>query len=158
MLEVKELTAGYGSTVALHEVSLTVADREIVSLIGRNGAGKSTVLRAVAGHITPYGGAVQFNGSDITGTAIALKIRHGMLFIPQGNYVFPHLTVHENLEIGRSRLLGYRQFQRVYEEIYEKFPFIRRKVINRPASSLPRNGDFLLEPHLCDFTPAGAVR
>ncbi|MBN2283746.1 MAG: ABC transporter ATP-binding protein [Deltaproteobacteria bacterium] len=135
MLEARKLTAGYGPVVVLHGVDITVMEGEIVCIIGPNGAGKSTVLRAVAGQITPLEGRVLFGGRDVTKWSIADKGREGLIFIPQGENVFPNLTVYENLEIAGSLVADRGRLHRAIESVYETFPIIAENR-NRPARVL----------------------
>ncbi len=132
LLEVDTLTAGYGPVTILHDVDIVVDEGEIVCIIGPNGAGKSTVLRAVAGQLDPTGGRIIFDGRDVTHTSIADKGRMGLIFIPQGENIFPNLTVYENLEIAGSLLGDKSRLNRAIEEVFEKFPVIK-DYRNRPA-------------------------
>jgi len=132
LLEVEKLTAGYGPVTILHDVDLVVEAGEIVCIIGPNGAGKSTVLRAVAGQLDPTGGRISFDGREVTHTSIADKGRMGLIFIPQGENIFPNLTVYENLEIAGSLLDDRSQLNRAIEEVFDTFPVIK-EYRNRPA-------------------------
>ncbi len=132
LLNVERLTAGYGPVTILHDVDLVVEEGEIVCIIGPNGAGKSTVLRAVAGQLDPTGGRISFDGSDVTHMSIADKGRMGLIFIPQGENIFPNLTVYENLEIAGSLLGDKSRLNRAIGEVFEKFPIIK-DYRNRPA-------------------------
>lgn len=132
MLETQRLTAGYGPVTILYDVDITLSQGEIICIIGPNGAGKSTVLRAVAGQIEPFGGKILFDGCDVTHVGIAEKGRRGLIFIPQGENIFPNLSVHENLEIAGSVLGDRVALHRAIDEVYEKFPIIK-EYRNRPA-------------------------
>ncbi|MCD4716532.1 MAG: ABC transporter ATP-binding protein [Desulfobacterales bacterium] len=135
LLEVDQLTAGYGPITILHRVSMGLSDREIVCIIGPNGAGKSTVLRAVSGQITPEGGSVIFDGEEITRDGLSKKTEKGLIFIPQGQNIFPNLTVLENLEIAGSILKDSEKLRRAIASVLEKFPMIMERK-NRPAREL----------------------
>jgi ABC-type branched-subunit amino acid transport system ATPase component len=135
MLEVRELTAGYGPVLVLHDVDTAVDKDEIVCIIGPNGAGKSTVLRAVAGQIIPQKGRVRFKGRDITRWPIAERGKEGLIFIPQGENVFPNLTVYENLEIAGSLVKDRQRLHRAIESACETFPVLAGNR-NRPARVL----------------------
>jgi len=135
LLELSKITAGYGPLTVLYDVSLYVAQGEIVCLIGPNGAGKSTVLRAVAGQITPVAGKVLFNGEDATCVGVAEKGRRGLIFIPQGDNIFPNLTVLENLEMAGLLLQDHEKLYRSIEKALEKFPAIK-EMKTRPAREL----------------------
>jgi ABC-type branched-subunit amino acid transport system ATPase component len=135
LLELSNITAGYGPLTVLHDVNLCVAQGEIVCLIGPNGAGKSTVLKAVAGQITPAAGRVQFNGQDTTGSGVVEKGRKGLIFIPQGDNIFPNLTVLENLTMAGLLLQDHEKLLRRMEQALEKFPAIK-ELKTRPAREL----------------------
>ena len=100
LLEVAGVVAGYGETEILHGVSLTVGDGEIVTIIGPNGCGKSTLMKTVVGLITPRSGQIRFRGGDIAGRATERIVRSGLCYVPQSANVFPSLTIRENLEMG----------------------------------------------------------
>jgi ABC-type branched-subunit amino acid transport system ATPase component len=135
LLELSHITAGYGPLTVLHDVGLSVAQEEIVCLIGPNGAGKSTVLKAVAGQIAPAAGKVLFNGQDTTGSGVAEKARKGLILIPQGDNIFPNLTVLENLTMAGLLLQDPGKLQRRMEQALEKFPAIK-EMKSRPAREL----------------------
>jgi branched-chain amino acid transport system ATP-binding protein len=101
MLELSNLHAGYGVSRILFGVSLRADRGEIVALLGRNGAGKSTTLKAIMGIAPPSAGQVVLDGADLTGLAPYLIARAGIGYVPQDRRIFPDLTVRENLEVGR---------------------------------------------------------
>lgn len=100
MLELSEIKAGYGAIEALHGVSLAVGQGEIVTLVGANGAGKSTTLRAVSGLIAPRSGDIRFEGRSIARMRPHEIVRLGLAHVPEGRMVFANLTVLENLRMG----------------------------------------------------------
>lgn len=100
MLEIKNLEVSYGSIKALHGVSLKVPEKSIVTLIGANGAGKSTTLRAISGLIKARGGNVIYDGQDITNLPAHQLVAKGLCHVPEGRMVFANLTVDENLRMG----------------------------------------------------------
>lgn len=100
MLEIENLEVSYGSIKALHDVSLKVPQGAIVTLIGANGAGKSTTLRAASGLIRARGGRVVYEGEDISGLAAHKIVARGLCHVPEGRMVFSNLTVEENLRMG----------------------------------------------------------
>ncbi|MBM3568266.1 MAG: ABC transporter ATP-binding protein [Alphaproteobacteria bacterium] len=104
LLEVENLVAGYGQTEILRSVSVAVAEGEIVSLLGSNGAGKTTFNHAVAGTLAPRGGLMRFAGKDRTGAPTTQMVAEGLIQVPEGRRVFPNLSVRENLWLG-----GYRR-------------------------------------------------
>jgi branched-chain amino acid transport system ATP-binding protein len=97
MLEMIEITAGYGEVMVLRDVSLSVGDGTIVALLGPNGAGKSTLLRTAAGLIKPTKGRINFDGEDVTKLDAADRAQRGLCIVPEGRSIFPSLTVRENL-------------------------------------------------------------
>ena len=99
-LEVRGLTAGYGRITGIEDVDLVVRQGEMVALLGANGAGKSTFLRAVSGMIRPWRGAVLLDGEDVTGRASDRMVRLGMAHVPEGRRILATLTVEENLRLG----------------------------------------------------------
>jgi len=102
MLRCDELRAGYGPVVALHGISLTVSQGEIVTLIGANGAGKSTTLKAITGLVAPTGGRIALGPDRIDGLPPEAVARRGVALVPEGRRIFPGLTVRENLEVGTA--------------------------------------------------------
>lgn len=100
MLRIDGLAAGYGAIQALRQVSLEVRQGEIVSLIGANGAGKSTTLKAVSGIVKPTAGQIEFDGRPLAGVRAERIVAMGLAHVPEGRRVFPRLTVRENLEMG----------------------------------------------------------
>jgi branched-chain amino acid transport system ATP-binding protein len=100
-LAVQDLIAGYGPARVLHGVSLHVGPGEAVALLGRNGAGKSTTLKAVAGMLPIEGGCIRFHGEDLGALPPYVRCRKGIGYVPQERRIFPDLTVLENLEVGR---------------------------------------------------------
>jgi len=99
-LEVRELRAGYGRITGIDGISLTVAPGELVALLGANGAGKSTFLRAVSGMIRPWSGRVLLSGTDVTRRRSDQLVRAGMAHVPEGRRILPSLSVEENLRVG----------------------------------------------------------
>ena len=100
LLEVKDLRVSYGGIEALKGISFSVEEGQIVTLIGANGAGKSTTLRAISGLVTPAAGEITFDGENIYGMDSQRIVQHGIALVPEGRRVFPNLTVLENLQVG----------------------------------------------------------
>ena len=100
MLSIKDLQVHYGGIEAVKGISFDVSEREIVTLIGANGAGKSSVLRSIAGLVKPSGGSITFCGDNITGRDSTVIVKRGITLVPEGRKIFPNLTVLENLKIG----------------------------------------------------------
>ena len=135
LLDIRELSAGYGRIQILHRVSAFVEPGEIVCLIGPNGAGKSTVLRAVAGQIHPRGGKVVFDGRDVTHWGPGEKGEAGLIFIPQGENIFPNLSLLENLEIAGYLVKDRGRFKRRMDRVFSAFPWMAGRR-HRPAREL----------------------
>jgi branched-chain amino acid transport system ATP-binding protein len=100
LLEVEKLELAYGPVAVCRDISLRLDRGEIVALIGANGAGKSTTLRAIAGVLSPRLGTIRFSGQDVTGMPSYERSKLGIALVPEGRHVFPFLTVRENLELG----------------------------------------------------------
>ena len=129
MFEIRDLNVHYGGIHALKGVSLKVEDGEIVTLIGANGAGKSTTLRTASGLKKPTSGQVLIDGVDITHTPAQHRVRLGMSQVPEGRRVFPRMTVLENLELGGYQRRDRAARARDLDEVYQRFPVLadRRK-------------------------------
>jgi branched-chain amino acid transport system ATP-binding protein len=126
VLEVRDLTVSYGAIQALKGVSLTLAEREIVTLIGANGAGKTTTLRAIMGLVPASDGEIRYNGRPTGATATHNLVREGLVLVPEGRIVFANLTVRENLEMGAYA----RRDSGVaadYEKVYALFPRLKER-------------------------------
>lgn len=130
LLEINNLVVRYGAIEALHGVSLSVEQGQIVTLIGCNGAGKSTTLRAVSGLLKPVKGEVRFDGKVITGVPPHLIVRMGVAHSPEGRGVFPQMTVDENLELGAfARPRSEReQIRKDREKSLDLFPRLRERL------------------------------
>jgi len=125
LLDVRQVSSGYGEMGILHDVSIRVEPGEVVTLIGPNGAGKSTLLKTIFGLLTLTAGRILFQDTDIAGVKPPLLVRRGMSYVPQVDNVFPSLTVQENLEMGafvREDGLAQR-----LEEMLALFPALRLK-------------------------------
>ncbi|MFZ5825400.1 MAG: ABC transporter ATP-binding protein [Bacillota bacterium] len=126
ILQVKDLRVSYDGIEALHGISFDVNKGEIVTLIGANGAGKSTTLRTLSGLVKAKGGQILFNGSDITKTPAHRIVALGMGHVPEGRRVFTNLTVRENLEMG-AYIAPLGDFQRNLERVYTNFPRLKER-------------------------------
>jgi len=122
LLDVQNLSVFYGSVRALHDVSISVARGEIVSLIGANGAGKSTTLRALSGIVRPAGGRIVHDGVPITGLPPHRIARLGMAHVPEGRGVFANMTVLENLEMGAYARRSRQETRETLARVYALFP------------------------------------
>lgn len=127
LLELKDVTTGYGKAQVLKDVCLNVRDGEIVALVGANGAGKSTTLRCISGVIEPWKGSVQFEGSTINGLPPYTLVSKGISYCPEGRDVFANLTVLENLKIGAYLVRDVKQSAARMEWIFELFPRLKER-------------------------------
>ena len=125
VLEVSGLWARYGATPILQGVDLRVGKGEIVSLIGRNGVGKTTTMRCLIGLLRAAGGSIRLLGRDVTRLPADERARLGIGYIPQGRYVFPRMTVQENLDVGR--LIGGASGRKLPELVYDSFPRLKER-------------------------------
>jgi branched-chain amino acid transport system ATP-binding protein len=128
LLEVHDLHVHYGAIHALHGVSLSVEPGNIVTLIGANGAGKSTTLRAISGLLTPSAGRIVFDGKDITGWAPHRITALGLVHVPEGRGIFANLTVDENLDLGAFQRKDKAAIARDRDKALELFPRIRERL------------------------------
>lgn len=125
MLEIRDLHVSYGPIKAVRGVSLSVNEGEIVSIIGSNGAGKTSTLMSIAGGIKPLSGMIIFDGEDITGLPAHRVIQRGIVLVPEGRRIFPQLTVMENLELGaftKKKISPY-----LLDELFEFFPVLKER-------------------------------
>ncbi|HXF18225.1 MAG TPA: ABC transporter ATP-binding protein [Burkholderiales bacterium] len=127
MLELKNVASYYGSVQALRRVSLRVEQGEVVTLLGANGAGKSTTLRTISGLLRPTNGEVWFQGQPIHGMSTEKIVRLGISHVPEGRRIFPGLTVRENIMLGTSNRgrLHKKQMDEEVAEMFEIFPVIK---------------------------------
>ena len=156
LLRTQGLELAYGEVSACRDISFHVAQGEIVTLIGANGAGKSTTLRAVAGALLPRAGSIQFRGQDITRLPSHERTRLGISLVPEGRRVFPFLSVRENLELGAFK---YRKeiakVRGLMDKVFDMFPRLRERM-SQNAGTLSGGEQQMLalgrammsEPHL----------
>jgi branched-chain amino acid transport system ATP-binding protein len=128
LLTVEGIDLAYGEVPAIRDVSLEVAQGEIVALIGGNGAGKSTTLRGVAGAMLPRRGRILFDGQDVTRLPAHRRTLAGIALVPEGRRVFPALSVRENLEMGGFKYRGERgKVAELIERAMQSFPRLRER-------------------------------
>jgi branched-chain amino acid transport system ATP-binding protein len=127
MLELENLTAGYGSITALHGVSLRVEKGSIVTLVGANGAGKSTTLRAISGLVAVRSGRVLFEGEDVTNKRPYQIVARGLAHVPEGRMIFSNLTVMENLQMGAYLRRDRPGIASDLEFVLQTFPRLRER-------------------------------
>lgn len=122
LLEVNDVHSFYGNIHALKGISFTVEEGEIVSLIGSNGAGKSTTLRTISGLMAPRQGTVHFAGEDISGVRADLIVKRGVAMVPEGRGVFAKMSVVENLDLGAFQRNNPREIRQDIERMFDIFP------------------------------------
>ena len=127
MLEVKDLHVSYGGIKALRGVNIEVPDGKIVTLIGANGAGKSTMLRTISGLVKAESGSVLYNGKELLGKPINKILEEGIAQVPEGRRVFTNLSVLENLKIGAYLRKDKAGIQKDIEWVYELFPRLQER-------------------------------
>jgi branched-chain amino acid transport system ATP-binding protein len=128
LLDVRELSVGYGEVEVLHGISFAVNEGEIVTLIGANGAGKTTTMMTIAGLLRPRAGQMLYEGRELAGLASHQCARLGICMVPEGRRVFPRMTVLENLELGAYRLRSDRaRVAARLEAVLELFPHLRER-------------------------------
>jgi branched-chain amino acid transport system ATP-binding protein len=133
LLEMEGITVYYGKSLAIKDVSLHVPEGAVVSIIGANGAGKSTVLRALVGLTPLSGGRISFRGRQIDGLSTTDIVKQGIVLVPEGRQLFPYLTVFSNLKLGAS--LRKDPLEEDLEEVYRLFPILQQR-LNQKAGTL----------------------
>ncbi len=127
ILVLKDLRSGYRKVSVIQGVNITIEKGEIVAVIGRNGMGKTTLIRTIIGLIKPSSGSIIFNGKDVTGMSAAERARYGMGYVPQGREVFPKLTVRENIRMGELVSSYNNGKEKSYDIVYETFPILKER-------------------------------
>ena len=127
MLEVKDINVYYGAIHAIKGISLAVEEGEIVTLIGANGAGKSTTLRTISGLLKPKTGAINFLGNNIAGMPAHKIVREGISQVPEGRRIFAEMTVQENLELGAFTRNDTAEIQNDFKMVFKRFPRLEER-------------------------------
>ena len=128
LLDVRDLNVYYGAIHALQGISFTVNEGEIVTLIGANGAGKSTILCTISGLLRPRRGSIRFQGQDITMLPAEQIVRLGIIQVPEGRKIFAPLTVRENLEMGAYTRENKAEIQQSLERVFASFPRLKERI------------------------------
>jgi branched-chain amino acid transport system ATP-binding protein len=128
MLEVRELSSGYGRNVVLHNISFRVGENEIVAIIGSNGAGKTTTLRTISGLVKPVSGKVYFCGNPIDTTDPSEISRQRLIHVPEGRGIFPELSVLENLKMGAVTVRDKSRRKANFELVFQLFPILNNRL------------------------------
>ena len=135
LLQVEGIELAYGDVAACRDISFTVNEGEIVTLVGSNGAGKSTTLRGVAGAMRPRRGRILFRGNDVTRMRSHERLLAGIALVPEGRKVFPFLSVRENLEMGGFRYRGDKpKVNALIERMMDMFPRLRERSAQRAGT------------------------
>ena len=146
MLTVDDLTVAYGQSEVLHGLSLTAAKAEIVAVMGRNGMGKTTLMRSIMGYVKVTGGEINFDGKSILGTPVNARAKMGIGLVPQGRQIFPNLSVEENLHVA---IPGNKtEVARTTDEMLELFPRLKR-LLDRRGGALSGGEQQLLALARC---------
>ncbi len=144
LLALEDVTAGYGNTTVLHDVSLAVEEGSIACLIGPNGSGKSTLMKSVYGFADVFSGKITFDGENVTGRSPQDSLRSGMSYVLQSASVFPGMSVHENMLMGGFVFNDKDRARDRAEELYEEFPLLS-DIRAQQASTLSGGQRRLLE-------------
>lgn len=127
MLSAQHITAGYGSTMILRDLSILAPKGEVTAVAGRNGTGKTTLVRTIMGYTRMQRGEIRLDGQDIAPLPTAQRARSGIGYVPQGRQLFPDLTVEENLEMGRTVGLAKGERKDLSDRVYSMFPILAER-------------------------------
>ena len=133
MLKVKDLEVGYDGATVLHRLSMEVGKGQVVCVMGRNGVGKTTLLKSLMGLLRPTHGTIELDGVDMTKTTPDKRARAGLGYVPQGRDIFPHLSVEENLELGLEAAVGAngKTPEKLPDIIFDSFPMLGKMLVRR---------------------------
>jgi branched-chain amino acid transport system ATP-binding protein len=158
MLEVSQLDTFYGKTQAMWGVSLSVDEKQIISLVGANEAGKTTLLKTICGMLRPASGSVKFLGSRIDGLTPHSIVELGVSYVPEGGKPFTEMTVRENLEMGAYPYHTWKRREERLEQVYQVFPYLkaRERQLARTLSGgerqmLSMGRSLMAKPKFCMF-------
>ncbi len=127
LLRVESLEAGYDRVQVLWGISLAAAERKLTTIVGANGVGKTTTLRAIVGSLTPWGGRVVFRGEDVTRLTPHAKAARGLVLVPEGRQLFTSMSVEENLQMGAFSKRAARRSRERQEQVYSLFPRLKER-------------------------------
>ena len=134
LLEIAELSAGYGDAVVLQRVAMKVFENTITAVIGSNGAGKTTLMRALSGLLSPREGTMNFAGVGLAGTSAAERVSLGLALVPEGRLVFPDFTVQETLRIGAYCARAQEGWRDRMAQVFDLFPRLKERRNQRAGS------------------------
>jgi branched-chain amino acid transport system ATP-binding protein len=132
MLTCTNLDVGYGATPILRDVEITVGEGEVVGIVGKNGVGKTTLMKAIVGLLEPTTGTIEYDGTDITDWSANERARNGIGYIPQSRDVFPDLTVKQNLLVGET--INDDAEALLYDTVYEYFPILEERATQQAGT------------------------
>ncbi|MDI6601017.1 MAG: ABC transporter ATP-binding protein [Thermoanaerobacteraceae bacterium] len=127
MLELKDIDVFYGKSQALHNINISINEGEFVTIIGANGAGKTTIMKTIIGLLKPKNGSIIYKGEDITHKESWTRSQMGIGYVPEGRRVFPELTVEENLRMGCYNIKDNAKIKENYDLVYELFPRLKER-------------------------------
>ncbi len=127
ILEIRDVASGYGEVQILWGVTMGLEEGQLTSLVGANGAGKTTMLRTVMGLLKPWGGSIWFDGKDISHLPAHTKAELGVVLVPEGRQLFTDMSVEENLEMGASPMRARAHVKRNLEKVYTMFPRLKER-------------------------------
>lgn len=127
ILQVTDLSVHYGAIKAVQQVNFVVNRGEIVTLIGANGAGKSTILRGISALEKPVAGQMMFNNQDLNGLSSESRVQQGIVQVPEGRHVFPGMSVLENLRLGAYTMHDKQQFSKTMAHVFDLFPILAER-------------------------------
>lgn len=134
MLKISNLSTGYGESQVLFDISLQVANKQIVSLVGSNASGKTTLIDTVNGTLKAWSGTIEFDGRDITHMPPMERVNLGLIHTPEGRRLFPELSVKENLLIGAYSPAARKKIEQNLKEVYEIFPILKERELQMASS------------------------
>ncbi|HSR12237.1 MAG TPA: ATP-binding cassette domain-containing protein, partial [Thermodesulfobacteriota bacterium] len=134
MIEAREITVRYGGITALDRVSIRIPDKKMISIVGANGAGKSTTINAISGMVPLSGGDITFEGREVP-MAPHLVARQGVVQVPEGRKIFSSITVKENLLLGGYMIRDRKRTEENIAKVFERFPILQQRQ-NQPGGTL----------------------
>jgi len=135
IIEINNLTAGYGETRVIHDLSMTVKEGSLCAIVGPNGHGKTTLMKSISGLVRIFSGSITFSGMEITSERVDKIVSKGLVHVPQGDLVYPQMTVRDNLLMGSYIENNSSQSNKRLQKVYELFPRLHERQ-NQHANSL----------------------
>jgi len=135
IIEINNLTSGYGETRVIHDLSMTVKEGSLCAIVGPNGHGKTTLMKSISGLVRIFSGSITFSGEEITSERVDKIVSKGLVHVPQGDLVYPQMTVRDNLLMGSYIENNSIQSNKRLQKVYELFPRLHERQ-NQHANSL----------------------